>query len=238
MTCFYTLFLPYTVIFYFCSCKIYVMFTDINRIALVVGYLFPLLANSATPPTLYPHDQKLYDMYRHSAMYYYGVTFSDALTQLPYRAHRWPEHIQSLEYSYTLHEENPVRRFFKPLVGVVQLAVNGTLRVAHSKIISMSLTPTFAFHGKITVEYLCKYFICHSVGIWMPPPTQRSKKRNNHNNKRLLNYLMLEMTLASPYNPRIQLIARIHHRSGAFGIYGAGTMGSMSLGCRFVYLFR
>jgi len=47
----------------------------------------------------------------------------------------------------------------------------------------------------------------------------------------LLNYLMLEMTLAVPSLPHLQLVGRIHHRSGMFGVFGdARESGSNTVG--------
>lgn len=47
----------------------------------------------------------------------------------------------------------------------------------------------------------------------------------------LLNYLMLEMTLALPSLPYLQLVGRIHHRSGIFGLFGdAQESGSNTVG--------
>ncbi len=47
----------------------------------------------------------------------------------------------------------------------------------------------------------------------------------------LLNYLMLEMTLALPSLPYLQLVGRIHHRSGVFGLFGdAQESGSNTVG--------
>ena len=48
---------------------------------------------------------------------------------------------------------------------------------------------------------------------------------------RLLNYWMMEMTLAVPSLPYLQLVGRIHHRSGAFGLFGdAQESGSNTVG--------
>ena len=48
---------------------------------------------------------------------------------------------------------------------------------------------------------------------------------------RLLNYWMMEMTLAVPSMPYLQLVGRIHHRSGAFGLFGdAQESGSNTVG--------
>ena len=48
---------------------------------------------------------------------------------------------------------------------------------------------------------------------------------------RLLNYWMMEMTLAVPSLPYLQLVGRIHHRSGMFGAFGdAQESGSNTVG--------
>jgi hypothetical protein len=64
------------------------------------------------------------------------------------------------------------------------------------------------------------------------------EKRSNTNTKRLLNYLMLEAAFALPAYPQVQLLARIHHRSGAFGLYRAGNTGSNDVGLGIRYLFN
>lgn len=47
----------------------------------------------------------------------------------------------------------------------------------------------------------------------------------------LLNYLMLEATFAVPSLPYVQLVGRIHHRSGMFGVFGdAQESGSNTVG--------
>jgi hypothetical protein len=54
--------------------------------------------------------------------------------------------------------------------------------------------------------------------------------RTNH----LLNYLMLEATFAVPSLPQLQLVGRIHHRSGMFGVFnGARESGSNTVGLGF-----
>jgi hypothetical protein len=47
----------------------------------------------------------------------------------------------------------------------------------------------------------------------------------------LLNYLMLEATFAVPSLPQVQLVGRIHHRSGMFGVFNdARDSGSNTVG--------
>ena len=49
--------------------------------------------------------------------------------------------------------------------------------------------------------------------------------------------MVVELTIASPRYPRLQLVMRIHHRSGAFGLYHAGNTGSNDLALGIRYLF-
>src|SRR5579872_1594518 len=92
------------------------------------------LANNQSVSTDYPQGQKLYDRYPNSFLYYYGITGSDPFIRIARgEFHRWPEHIQSVEFAHTLSEENIVRRFFSPLVGVVQLAGVGTVRTGSNE---------------------------------------------------------------------------------------------------------
>ncbi len=44
-------------------------------------------------------------------------------------------------------------------------------------------------------------------------------KRRKHETSRVLNYLMAELTLSLPEYPQWALVARYHHRSGAFGTF-------------------
>lgn len=208
------------------------------RFVIMLGYLFPLLANGAPQIPLYPQDQTLYDTYPQAIMYYYGVTVSDPLFRMLGDMHRWPEHIQSLEYSYTLSKTNPVRRFFCPVVGVVQLAANVTERRGSKESTIYEFDPYITFRwANLPWNYYINTSFAIGEGISYASSYPSLEKKTNVNTKRLLNYLMLEATFASPYYPRVQVVARIHHRSGAFGLYRAGNTGSNVIGVGVRYLF-
>lgn len=54
---------------------------------------------------------------------------------------------------------------------------------------------------------------------------------------RLLNYILVELTLALPMYPDWQLVTLMHHRSGAFGFYSGVVGGSNFFGSGIKYLF-
>src|SRR5687768_11786286 len=99
----------------------------VYQLSLLLGFysLLPSLA-AATPPLT---NQQLYNQYPWMVTYYYGITVSDALVRIfEGDFHRYPEHVQSLELAHTLNSNNVIRRFFSPVVGVVQIAGNLTVR--------------------------------------------------------------------------------------------------------------
>lgn len=52
------------------------------------------------------------------------------------------------------------------------------------------------------------------------------RERSPGNNAQLLNYIMLEAEVAPPDEEHWSFIARIHHRSGVFGLYDGVSKGS------------
>lgn len=200
---------------------------------------FAASAPTTTPASIYPKGQYLYDKYPFSATYYYGITGSDALVRMfEGQFHRWPEHIQTLEASYTLNEQNIVRRFFSPLVGVVQLAANVTMRNGSNEHIIYEFNPYIDWRwANLPWNNYVNTSLAIGEGISYASSIPSLEQRSNENTKRLLNYLMLEATFASPNYPRLQLVARVHHRSGAYGLYHAGNTGSNDIGLGLRYLF-
>ena len=56
------------------------------------------------------------------------------------------------------------------------------------------------------------------------------EKEDDENGQRLLNYLLLELALGLPEHPQWDLVIRIHHRSGVFGLFG-GVYGGANFLC-------
>ncbi len=214
-----------------------------NKIGFFLGcLLFPMAGMAAVIQMTdhCPPGEKLYDRYPWALTYYYGITATDALARIVQgQFHRWPEHIQSLEMAYTLNENNAVRRFFHPIVGVVQIAGNMTVRNGTLEPTIYEFDPYIAFRwSNLPWNNIITTSFAIGEGISYASSVPSVEKRNhNTETKRLLNYLMFEATFALPPYPRLQLIARIHHRSGAFGLYHAGNTGSNDVGLGLKYLF-
>lgn len=68
-------------------------------------------------------------------------------------------------------------------------------------------------------------------------PALEESSRTNKNATQLLYYVLLELTLGLPHLEGIDLVGRIHHRSGALGLFDGVHGGSniISLGFRFEF---
>lgn len=184
--------------------------------------------------------QYLYDVYPWSATFYGGVTLSNPLIRilLIADANRWPEHLYSTEIAYTLAETNPVRRLFSPIVGVAQVALDVAVRDGSRQHSIYEFDPyfdvrwaNFPWDAWLPTSFAIGEGVSYDTSVpWI-------ERKGNPDTKRLLNFLMLEATFALPNNPRLQFVARIHHRSGAYGLYHAGNTGSnvVGLGVRYVF---
>lgn len=221
---------------------------------IILGCILPTLAMADSAKTtattiepasvnttcLDPIDQKLYDKYSWGLLYYYGFTVDNSLLQTMTLMHlkRWPEHIQSLDLSHTLDEDNAFRRFFSPLVGIVQVAGNFTVRNGDNEPTIYEVAPYVAWRwANLPWNHYVATSFALGEGVSYVSSVPAIEKNDNDNSKRLLNYLMFEATFANPDYPRLQLVARVHHRSGAYGLYGAGNSGSNDIGLGIRYLF-
>lgn len=63
------------------------------------------------------------------------------------------------------------------------------------------------------------------------------EQRESDEPKNFLNYLMFEVSFAHPCHKEIELVLRIHHRSGVFGLYNANNSGATAVGLGLRYYF-
>lgn len=221
------------------------LLNKIAAILLICGVALPIFAATTTDALsdkLIAPDllgQNLYDRHPWSLLYYYGKTVNGALVGTAVgNFKRWPEHIQSLELAYTLNEHNALRQFLSPVVGVVQLAANGTIRQGTNEHTIYEFDPYIMFRwANWPWNHRVTTSLAFAEGLSYDSSVASIEKRQNDNTRRLLNYLMFEATFAAPSHPDLQLVLRIHHRSGAYGLYHAGNTGSNDLGLGIRYLF-
>lgn len=179
-----------------------------------------------------------------SWLLYRGFTSDNTLGQiLGGRFHYIGEDLYSLELGYRLAEDNFFRRLLGPLVSAIEITGNVSYRVGGGNPQNiLELVPYIAFRWE---QFPWNNYVYTTVAIGegvsyvseVPVIEQRTTGSDGKTG-RFINYLMLEVTAALPRYPELSLVFRIHHRSGAFGLYGAGNSGSNVVGLGLRYYFK
>ncbi len=148
----------------------------------------------------------------------------------------------SLEINYRLAEANAFRQLFGRLVDSVELNANVTYRTGGgNRRDIIELVPYVAWRWD---RFPWRDYLYTTVAIGegisyvsdVPIVEERTADSSGKTGQ-LINYLMLEATAALPQYKNLSLVFRIHHRSGAFGLYGAGNSGSNVIGLGIRYYF-
>lgn len=153
------------------------------------------------------------------------------------------ETIYATELAYTLDQDNLIRRFFKPVFDVVQVAGNIAYRhdyTNHDNIKEGNIYLIWRF-TKFPWENYLKNSIAIGDGVSYathPPFADREAGKSAGDFSRALNYLMLEVTFALPACPQFELALRLHHRCTAWGSYAKNpNAGSTNVGIGLRYYF-
>jgi len=150
------------------------------------------------------------------------------------------ETIYTAELGYSLSKENRLRRYLQPLTDTV--AVNGNVTYRDDL-----NGPIYEFIGFISFRWThfpWDRYIANTIAVgWGLSYTtniiteEQDCEIPKDKAKRLLNYLMFEATIALPSYPQWQLAFRLHHRSGAYGLFHSGNSDSQAIGFGIRYNF-
>jgi len=172
-------------------------------------------------------------------MAYYGQVLNQSMVSVfTGKWNHWPESVYSVELLYTLDPDNALRRALSPIVGVVQIGGDVAFRDGENQPGIYEYEPYIMFrwaNWPWNDTVITSFALAEGISYVTSVPA--IERKQNTNTKRLLNYLALEATFSDPTIPTLQLLIRIHHRSGAFGLYGAGNTGSNAVGVGIRYLF-
>lgn len=145
--------------------------------------------------------------------------------------------LDTLELSYQLNPQNWFRRVLQPIVSTVEVAANTTYRAdPRGDIYEFDPYVVLRWQHFPWDRYLLNSFAFgDGLSYVTKPPERELVDSTTHNPKRLLNFLMLEITFAMPSHPQWELVTRVHHRCGAWGAFGAGNLSSnaIDLGLRY-----
>lgn len=174
----------------------------------------------------------------YAVMGYYGsLVESSLLGVFTFSADMGEEKIYALDFEQELSPCNLLRRYLDPIVTTVSFA-NNFAYISDPGGPIYEWDPYLLFQWK---NFPWNKYIVNTYGLgWGVSYDTRVSTWESHdssNTKKLLNYLAFETTFALPCYPQLQLVLRIHHRSGAFGLYGADNAGSNFIGAGLRYYF-
>lgn len=145
----------------------------------------------------------------------------------------WEEaRLLSGEIGYTLKEDNPIARFLDPVLSTVDVAMNvtyqddpaGTIFVFSPYI--MARWSNFPWSNTIRTTFGAGAGLSFATDI---PSIELDPENPDGDYSRLMNYIAIEATFALPKYKDWQLVYRLHHRSGIFGLFGADNAGNTAV---------
>jgi hypothetical protein len=199
------------------------------------------------PPYVYNPDDPLFDPNDAllespwSVMVYRGWTSERNLNEsLRFQFDYADEDMYSAELAYTLARSNPISRLFDYIGATFQVAANLGYRRDHGNnedigeggLYFMVRWRNFPWNRYIATTLAAGDGISYATD---PPEVEKEDDPND--SQSLMNFLVFEATFALPKHPRYQLVYRLHHRSGAYGIFDDSDFGSNTLGLGLRYHF-
>jgi hypothetical protein len=145
------------------------------------------------------------------------------------------EDMYGLDVAYTLPATTGVSRFFDNLLAArLQVAGKVSARAQPSGEWIPELTAYAVFRWRRLPwnrTVATTLAVGEGVSIVGSVPEVEKITTGEGKTRHFLNYLMFEATFAVPSLPYVQLVGRIHHRSGVFGLFGGATeSGSNTVG--------
>jgi len=196
--------------------------------------------------SLSPQQKMIYDPDPSQGLWgwalYYSRLQDKLLNQnLRFEYNRDKDDLYSAEINYRLSKANPLSEFFNIFRAKFEVNGNFTYEDAPSHSI-YEFTPyfdvrwiDFPWNKYVTTTFAIGEGVSYATAI---PLYERREHRQKINGKRFENYLMFEATLSLPKRPDWQLIYRIHHRSGVFGMYDSSNSGSTAVGVGIRHYFE
>jgi len=136
------------------------------------------------------------------------------------------------EVGYTLKDDNPVVRFLDPVLSSVDVVLNLTYQddpagdIYEINPYIMARWSNFPWSKTIRTTFGAGWGLSWASDI---PSIEINSKKTNGDYQNLMNYLAFEATVAHPKYPDWQLVYRLHHRSGVFGLFGADNAGNTAV---------
>lgn len=140
--------------------------------------------------------------------------------------------LYSVEGAYQLPADCWVRRLLKPLVSTVFVGANGTYQDdPNGSLYEFNPFVMLRWQHFPWDKYITTTFGFAEGVSWASrlPAREIRDTKKAENARKFLNLLLFEVTTALPSHPDWQVVYRVHHRSGVFGLYSPGITGSTAV---------
>lgn len=179
----------------------------------------------------------VYDKYEWGVMGYLGWMTTKEMYHDMYfdYGHLGNGSLYTLEVDRQLPKDNWARKYLAPLLfaSTIELAANVTYETDPTGPL-VEFNPYFVFRWRNfpwNNKLLTTLGIGEGVSWASHSPQQEINSENEPGDAtKFLNYVMAELTFSLPSHPEWQVLYRLHHRSGVFGLYCPGTVGSTAAG--------
>lgn len=196
-------------------------------------------SNNATPlhqPTL-ARKREAKDFYaRWAAMFFYGKMSEKSFAQALIFQNKFQGYGQADQYSfeiaYSLGRDNLLWKIFRPFVSNIEIAANVSF-------LDDPQRPIWQFNPFFMVRWrnfpwdhllTTTFGIGDGLSVGSAVPSKEQLNKAPGDLRKTLNLLIFEATFSLPKYPNWQLVYRIHHRSGIFGLYSPSLIGSNVIG--------
>jgi len=136
------------------------------------------------------------------------------------------------EIGYTLKKDNPVVRFLDPVVSSVDVAINFTYQDDSGQDVfeiapyMMARWSNFPWSNTIRTTFGLGGGLSYATPI---PSLEKQSTDANPDYENLMHYMAIEATFALPNHKDWQLVYRLHHRSGVFGLMQGDNSGTTAV---------
>ena len=182
-----------------------------------------------------------------SFLLYRGNTVKQWLYQLAeFQYTSVGEVLYSAELAYALNKNNLVIKFLHPVLNQIQFAANVAERYSYDDprrdpVTEFDLYVMARRVNRLWQKYLNTTMAAGTgLSYTSSVPYVEQNHGAAHSSTRFLAFLTFEFTVALPSYPYLQLVGRIHHRSGVYGIFYPfrENPGSNNIGVGIRYYFR
>jgi hypothetical protein len=136
------------------------------------------------------------------------------------------------EIGYTLKDDNPIVRFLDPVVSSVDVALNLTYQDDSGQDVFeiapyiMARWSNFPWSNTVRTTFGLGGGLSYATPI---PSLEKQSTDANPDYENLMHYIAIEATFALPSHKDWQLVYRLHHRSGVFGLMQGDNSGTTAV---------